>query len=205
MMLSCVPPVAASLIATAENILHIAPVSRRWQADAPSNVVFFPPTLTKQTLLIQIGLLRPSAIIVGDQVIDADVINQWRISHPFGDLYLVRRGTSLDKVRLDLCETNHIRVVNTPGVNAPHVAAYIARWLTLADGALPRDICVLGYGNVGKELVRLLLDRDPKVRIKVLIRSNNEKTLSDSRVSFVVDWFEALEGAHSVAIRLSLN
>ena len=207
---SSVPPVAASLIATTENILHIAPVSRYWKADAPSNVVFLPPTLTKQTLLIQIGLLRPSTIVAGDQVIDADVINQWRISHPFGDLFLIRRGTSLDKVRLDLCESNHIRVINTPGVNAPHVAAYIAHWLTLADGAIPHDISVLGYGNVGKELVELLLDRDPNVRIKVLSRyaqtpDDTGKAFSDSRVSFVSDWLEALEGARAVAVCVSLN
>jgi len=124
MRLSSIPPVAASLIAITGNILHLAPVSRAWKAHAPSNVVFFPPTLTKHDLLIQIGLLSPSAIIVGDQAIDADVIAQWRISHPFGDLHLIRRGTSLDKVRLDLCGSNDIRVVNTPGVNAPHVAAY---------------------------------------------------------------------------------
>ncbi|MHA6573918.1 NAD(P)-dependent oxidoreductase [Pseudomonas yamanorum] len=210
MMFSSVPPVAASLIATTENILHIAPVSRGWKADAPSNVVFFPPTLTKQVLLLQIGLLRPSTIIVGDQTIDADIIAQWRISHPFGDLYLVRRGASLDKVRLDLCESNNIRVVNTPGVNAPHVAAYIAHWLTQADGSIPREICVLGYGNVGKELVKLLLDRDPDVRIKVLDRRDRApdkigKASSSCRVSFVADWLEALQGAYAVAICLSLN
>lgn len=210
MMLSSVPPVAASLIATTGNILHIAPVSRCWKADAPSNVVFFPPSLTKQALLIQIGLLRPTTIIVADQTIDADVIEQWRISHPFGDLYLVRRGTSLDKVRLDLCASNNIRVINTPGVNAPHVAAYIAHWLTLADGSLPRDVCVLGYGNVGKELVKLLLELDPGVRIKVLCRRGRipdtvEKAFSDCRVSFVEDWFEALDGAKAVALCLSLN
>ncbi len=210
MMRSCVPPVAASLIATTETILHIAPVSRSWKADAPRNVVFFPSTLTKHALLMQIGLLRPSTIIVGDQAIDTDVIDQWRISHPFGDLHLVRRGTSLDKVRLDLCATNNIRVINTPGVNAPHVAAYMAHWLTLADGSIPRDICVLGYGNVGKELVRLLLDRDPDVRINVLARPGrtpheNAAAFANGSVSFVVDWFEALEGASAVAIRLSLN
>lgn len=207
---SCVPPVAASLIATTEHILHIAPVSRRWKADAPNNVVFLHPTLTKQNLLMQIGLLRPSAIIVGDQAIDADVIDQWRIAHPFGDLFLIRRGTSLDKVRLDLCESNHIRVVNTPGVNAPHVAAYIARWLTLADGSIPRDVCVLGYGNVGKELIKLLLGQEPDIRIKVLARHSQTpdktgKAFSDCRVSFVTDWPEALEGADAVAICLSLN
>lgn len=201
---SRVPPVAASLIATNENVLHIAPVSRAWKADAPSNVVFLSPTLTKQSLLIQIGLLHPSAIIVGDQAIDADIIARWRISHPFGDLYLVRRGASLDKVQLDLCESNNIRVVNTPGVNAPHVARYIAHWLTVADGSLPRDVCVLGYGNVGKELVELLLDRDPDVRIKVLVR-HAQTPGSDSRVSFVTDWQEALDGAYAVAICLSLN
>lgn len=43
MTLSCVPPVAASLIATLDTVLHIAPVSRRWKADAPGNVVFLPP------------------------------------------------------------------------------------------------------------------------------------------------------------------
>lgn len=210
MKLSCVPPVAASLIATTGNVLHIAPVSRGWKADAPANVVFFPPTLTKQALLMQIGLLRPSTLIVGDQIIDADVIDQWRISHPFGTLHLVRRGTSLDKVALDLCALNDIRVVNTPGVNAPHVAAYIAYWLTLADGSMPRDVCVMGYGNVGKELVRLLLDRDSDVQIKVICRQgrapdNSNNTLCNSRVSFVADWREGLHDAYAVAICLSLN
>ncbi|KAF2410681.1 Lactate dehydrogenase [Pseudomonas antarctica] len=210
MRLSSIPSVAVSLIATTENILHIAPASRGWRADAPSNVVFFPPTLAKQALLMQIGLLRPSTIVVGDQLIDADVIDQWRISHPFGALHLVRRGTSLDKVRLDLCETNDIRVVNTPGVNAPHVADYLAHWLTLADGSIPQDVCVLGYGNVGQELVKLLLDRDPEVRIKVLVRHDRAPdTIGDAffdfRVSFFADWREALEGTSAVALCLSLN
>ena len=201
----CVPPVAASLIATAGNILHIAPVSTGWKADAPRNVVVIPPTLTKQTLLMQIGLLRPASIIVADQSIDADVIEHWRVARPFGELYLVRRGTSLDKVRLDLCTSNGIRVVNTPGVNAPHVAAYIAHWLTLPDGSIPREICVLGYGNVGKELISLLLERAPQVRIKVLVRQGRAPDDYDSRVSFLPDWFEALQSACAVAICLSLN
>lgn len=210
MQLSSVPPVAASLIATTEIILHIAPVSKNWKADAPGNIVFLCSTLTKQTLLLQIGLLRPSTIIVGDHVIDADVIDQWRVSHPFGDLCLVRRGTSLDKVRLDLCESNRIRVVNTPGVNAPHVSAFIARWLALADGSIPHEVCVLGYGNAGKELVKLLLDRNPDIRIKVLVRKGRArgtagKAYCEQRVSFIEDWFEALTGAHAVAICLSLN
>lgn len=207
MLLSCVPPVAASFIAITDTILHIAPVSRAWKADAPGNVVFLPPTITQQALLLQIALLRPSTLIVGDQTIDADVINHWRTSHPFGHLYLVRRGTSVDKVRLDLCESNDIQVINTPGVNAPHVADYIARWLAQADGALPREVCVLGYGNVGQELVRLLLDRDPDVRINVLVRTRGTpaQAFTDTRVAFVVDWFEALRGASAVAICLSLN
>lgn len=203
-----VAPVAASLIATTESILHIAPVSRGWKASAPSNVVFLSPTLTKQTLLTQIGLLRPCAIVVGDQAIDADVIERWRIAHPFGSLQLIRRGTSLDKVRLDLCASSAIQVVNTPGVNAPHVAAYILRWLTLVDGSIPRDIRVLGYGNVGGELVRLLLDRDPDVRIKVLCRSHqvpDSRAFQESRVSFVVDGFEAMRDASAVAVCLSLT
>lgn len=210
MVLSCVPPVAASLIATTENILHIAPVSRGWKAEAPANIVFLSPSLTQQALLIQIALLRPTTIIAGDQAIDAQVIGQWRTSRPFGELCLVRRGTSLDKVRLDLCESNGIQVINTPGVNAPHVAAYIAHWLTLADGSLPHDICVLGYGNVGKELVKLLLDRDPAVRIRVLERQGRttdaaEHTFPDRRVSFETDGFEVLEGARAVALCVSLN
>lgn len=210
MPLSSVPPVAASLIATTDCVLHIAPVSKGWKADAPSNVVFLPPTLTRQTLLLQIALLRPTTIVAGDQVIDAEVIAQWRVSHPFGDLSLIRRGTSLDKVQLDLCKSNGIRVVNTPRINAPHVAAYIAHWLTRADGSMPADVRVLGYGNVGKELVKLLLDRDTDVRIKVLVRHGRSPdthggAFYDSRVSFVVDWSEALEGATAVAICLALN
>ncbi|MDR9879081.1 amino acid dehydrogenase [Pseudomonas allii] len=210
MLLSSVPPVAASLITTTDCVLQAAPVSKGWRADAPRNVVFLSPALTRQALLIQIALLRPTTIIVGDQPIDADVLEQWRTSHPFGNLCLIRRGTSLDKIRLDLCESHAIQVLNTPGVNAPHVAAYILRWLRLADGSIPRDVRVLGYGNVGKELVNLLLDRDPDVRIRVLVRPGRApdtlgNAASDSRVSFVVDWFEALEGAAAVAVCVSLN
>lgn len=204
MRLSCVPPVAASLIATTENILHIAPVSSGWKADAPSNVIFLPPTLTKQTLLIQISLLRPSTLVVGDQSIDAEVIDLWRTCHPFGDLVLIRRGSSLDKVRLDLCAPNHVRVINTPGVNAPHVAAYIAHWLTLADGVTAQAVSVLGYGNVGKALVSLLLEQNPDIRVTVLVRPG-QTPAPVNRVSFVVDWLEALQGANAVAICLSLN
>ncbi|NWD94915.1 amino acid dehydrogenase [Pseudomonas reactans] len=210
MLLSSVPPVAASLITTIDSVLHIAPMSKGWKADAPRNVVFLPPALTKQALLLQLGLLRPTTFIVGDQAIDADLIDQWRASHPFGELCLIRRGTSLDKIRLDLCESNGIQVFNTLGVNAPHVAAYLLRWLTLADGSIPHDVRVLGYGNVGKELVNLLLDRDPDVRIKVLVRQDRAQDTfghasSDSRVSFVVDWSEVLAGASAVALCLSLN
>ncbi|AZF27925.1 FAD-dependent oxidoreductase [Pseudomonas sp. R2-60-08W] len=205
---SSVPPVAASLIATLESILHIAPVSRAWKANAPNNIVFLPPTINKQALLTQIGLLRPSTIVVGDQAMDADVIDLWRTAHPFGNLHLIRRGTSLDKVQLDLCAFSGIQVVNTPGVNAPHVAAYMVRWLTLADGSLPRDICVLGYGNVGQELVKLLLERDPEVQIKVLSRyrlAPDRNVVQGSRVSFVVDWLDAVGGASAVALCLSLT
>ncbi|MBC3240406.1 amino acid dehydrogenase [Pseudomonas lurida] len=205
MLLSSVPPVAASLIATTGNILHIAPASRGWKARAPDNVVFLPPTIGKQALLIQIGLLRPSMMIVGGQAIDADVIEQWRISHPFGDLHLIRRGNSLDNVRLNLCESKGIRVGNTPGVEASHVAVYIAHWLKRADGSLPPDICVLGYGNVGKELVKRLLDRDPEVRVKVVDRHGRSAGNINRRVSFVEDWSEALEGACAVALCLSLK
>ncbi|MDP1315177.1 hypothetical protein, partial [Klebsiella pneumoniae] len=60
----------------------------------------------------------------------------------------------MDKVRVDLCKFNGIQVVNTPGINAPHVAAYIAHWLTLGDLTAPHEVCVLGFGNVGKELVK---------------------------------------------------
>ena len=204
MKLCSVPPVAASLIATTEPILHIAPVSSAWKTDAPSNLVFLSPTLTKQALLLQIALLRPSTMIIGDQAIDADIIEQWRTSHPFGDLCLLRRGTSLDKVRLDLCASSHIRVVNTPGVNAPHVAAYIVHWLTLSDGSIPAEVCVLGYGNVGKSLVKLLLERDPTVQIKVLARPG-QATDFGARVSFVEDWSQALADADAVAICVSLN
>ena len=57
---------------------------------------------------------------------------------------------------------------------------------------------------MGRELVKLLLDREPRVRIKVLNR-NQPVPAADSRVSFVVDWREALEGANAVALCLSLN
>lgn len=122
----------------------------------------------------------------------------------------MRRGASLDTIDLDACRAYGIAVRNAPGVNAPHVADHIVSRLRDCSGKLPRDIRLLGCGNVGQQVAVKLLDADPSVTLTILVRDG--KTLAalglqpyEDRVSLVCDTAFALGGASSVVVCLPVN
>ena len=190
-------------------VLHIAPSSDEWTSSAPCNVTFL-PNPPSETLIAKIKNTKPLAIVVGDQAIDDKIIGAWKEACPSKSLVLLRRGTSLDKICVDSAKNNGVRVVNTPGVNAPHVAGYVIEKLKGKSGELPKKISLLGCGNVGKDVIKKVLDASPDATVTILIRGG--KNLSDlgleryaDRLEIVDSWDSAFEGAEAVAICLSMN
>lgn len=206
---SAVPSIASAFLSTFGKVLCIAPKSDEWALSAPDNVRFLPPNISHD-LIDHIRHEKPLAIIVADQIVNEEIIKAWRVACPSDKLVLVRRGTSLDKIDIEACKRNGIRVINTPGVNAPHVADYIVAKLVDKDGELPRGIRLLGCGDVGKEVVKKINHVDPKCGLTIFVRGN--KTPADlglsqyqEKLTIVSDWDAAFNGANAVIVSVSTN
>ncbi len=107
--------------------------------------------------------VRPHTLVVGANPVSAEAIRRWvGAMSSDGDtrrLVIVRRGTSLASVDVAAASAAGIDVVNTPGVNARHIAAFVAHRLLAATqppatpipAAPPRTmpaVGLLGAGNI---------------------------------------------------------
>lgn len=164
------PAISRALIEAACPTLWLAPHGESLRHDRPPGLEVLPPDCSRDTLRARIGAVRPHALVVGDHDIDASIIAALRAAALPDGATLVRRGRSLDRIDLAAARQAGVTVINLPGVNAPHVAATAVALLRHPDGTLPRQIAVLGHGDVGALVVRELLAADPLCRLSLLVR-----------------------------------
>ena len=102
---------------------------------------------------------RATTIVVSAQLVSREFLSRWRSVLKDEKLMLVRRGTSLGSIDVDAATEFGISVVNTPGINSPHVAKFVVETLGLnvpqADPAAAKAV-VLGAGSVGQFVVELM-------------------------------------------------
>ena len=129
---------------------------------------------------------RATAIVVSAQTVSKSFLEAWRAKCPQEPtLTLVRRGTSLGSIDMAAAKQLGIDVVNTPGVNSPHVAKFVVETLGLSDKEA--KAVVVGTGSVGKVVIQLM--KDVGVTPTVVNRSPESPSLAS-----------ALEGASYVAV-----
>ena len=136
---------------------------------------------------------RATTIVVSAQTVSRQFLEAWRKACPQEQeqkLTLVRRGTSLDSIDMDAAKQLGIDVVNTPGVNSPHVAKFVVETLGLTtpvvDRTAPKAV-VIGAGSVGQSVVELM--KGVGVEPIVVSRSPESPSLET-----------ALQGATHVAV-----
>lgn len=205
-----IAPISRAVLATGGKILWLAPCGPALAPQAPDRFVLPRPDIPLGEWPQLVREQRPGSLVVGDQPVDAGLLQAWREACPGQDLVLVRRGASLDKIDTRACAQLGVRVLNLPGVNAPYVADFVVDQLRGADGALPDDVRVLGCGDVGKALVRKLRALDAGMRITVFARATRTREslglpAGDPRLHLVHDIGEALDAAAAVAIALSIS
>lgn len=170
-----VPPITRPLIDTLGPVLSIAPRSPSWAETASRQLSFLPVGSSERDIEAFIERQRPSVLVVADQAISRTVLSAWREACPLAPLTLVRRGTSLDRIDLAACRDFGIKVMNTPGVNATHVARWAVDTLAEGGGAPPRRLAVVGHGQVGQAVVEQMLERAPSSFITVVRRGHGER------------------------------
>lgn len=205
----CIPqplvlPIVTHVLSTYGRVLHIAPRSTRWEGEAPKNMSFL-STPTKDELIRAIRQQKPQALVVGDQPIDEDTLLAWRAACPGQELVLLRRGSSTDKIRRDVCALLNIQVKSLPGVNAIHVARYVAKHAMGAD-----RLCVLGCGKVGAAVVDEVCRQNPGVRVAVPTHQRTSLaelglTQHAARVNTTAHWDEGLRGAQVLVVSVPVT
>ena len=207
---SPVPSLATALLGTSGPVLVIAPRCGDWADGAPANITFLSTGISRDELIARIAREKPLALVVGDQPVDAGLIEAWRAACPHDELVLLRRGSSVDKIDVDACRRHGVEVVNTPGVNAPYVAAYALEQLRLRDGRCPDDVRLIGLGHVGRELIKQLCKGQAKPHVSVAVRtavSPRDESLAQfgKQLSTTNNWDAVFAGGSAVAICVSIN
>jgi glycine/D-amino acid oxidase-like deaminating enzyme/phosphoglycerate dehydrogenase-like enzyme len=100
---------------------------------------------------------RPRILAVGASPVRGPLLREWRQIVPEGPLYVVRRGTSLAAIDLEVARDCGIAVHNTRGVNSPYVASYVNDFLAAAGTG--GKIAILGVGDIGRLVARRALER----------------------------------------------
>lgn len=175
-------------------------------SQAPANFSFAAAASPAQ-LVEGIRRDRPRVVVVSDHAVAREVAEAWRAACPTGELLLVRRGTSLDKIDARACRDLGIEIINTPAVNARHVADFVLEAL-IGEGDAPSDLRVLGAGDVGREIVKQA--RSLGVHTQVLARPGASRdamarVASQGGVALTESWDAIADGASAMAICVALN
>jgi glycine/D-amino acid oxidase-like deaminating enzyme/phosphoglycerate dehydrogenase-like enzyme len=122
--------------------------------------------------------IRPHTLVVGANPVTAPAIESWtHAMHALGDtrpLTVVRRGTSLASIDVKAATNAGIDVVNTPDVNARHIAAFVVgHLLGLAAAGTARarpardpaalTVGLIGAGNINGRVARAVADRGHRI------------------------------------------
>jgi hypothetical protein len=135
---------------------------------------------------------RPTTFVVSAQPVSRPFLEAWRKHCPHEPhLTLIRRGTSLGSIDVPAAKELGIRVLNTPGVNSPHVASFVVQTLALSQPPLHHSTevraVVVGSGSVGQLVITQM-------------NANGVTPTVVNRSADTPDLGAALEGATHVAV-----
>ncbi|MBL0421402.1 FAD-dependent oxidoreductase [Ramlibacter sp. AW1] len=202
-----IAPIARAFLQPFGRILWVAPSGQAAREGAPAGTLFCDPRSGTSHLIRELQRTRPTAVVLGDLAVGADVLGAWRAACPGAELVLLRRGTSTDRIDAQACTRLGIALLRLPGLNASHVAGFIATKLADPDGNVPADIRILGGGHVGQALARQLAAGSQPPRITMFTRPGitGASLGLPGSVRVVHELDRTLQGARAIAVCLSLR
>ncbi|WP_322749905.1 MULTISPECIES: FAD-binding oxidoreductase [unclassified Frankia] len=178
---------------------------------------------TPSALPEALSTLRPHTLIVGANTVDAAAIAAWTAAvHAQEDpngLLIVRRGTSLAAIDRDCAAAHGITVVNTPEVNARHIARFVVNALLIDEPDPHLDPGTVTVGLIGAGAIngrvaqaaaarghRILvhtpsLTADPQARVNWL----SAHAPADATVTFAPDVATVFAGSDLLSIAVPLT
>ncbi len=118
---------------------------------------------TASALADTLSTLRPDTLVVGANAVDASAIAAWaaavRTQDDHRKLLIIRRGTSLAAIDTTAAAAHGVEVVNTPEVNARHIARFVTdALLDAARGTFPDAhsiiVGLIGAGAINGRVAR---------------------------------------------------
>ncbi|WP_239337180.1 FAD-dependent oxidoreductase [Frankia sp. CiP3] len=170
-----------------------------------------------------LSTLRPHTLVVGANPVDASTIATWatavRAQNDHNKLLIIRRGTSLAAIDCDAAAHHDVTVVNTPEVNARHIARFVLDALLIAQAgpaglAAPLTVGLIGAGSINGRVARAAaaqghrvlvhtpsLAADPQARVSWLA----EHVLTAAAVTFAPDIDAVCAGSDLLSVAVPLT
>ncbi|CAF0798620.1 unnamed protein product [Adineta steineri] len=130
-------------------------------------IIYLPELVqSEESLLIAIREHHPNVIIVGNNSVGEKTLETWRSM--MGDnilLTLIRRGSSLSRIKIDRAKQLNINVLNTLSVNSRFVAEYMIEHLNLSNNKDNLIIAIIGSGAIGRRVAYRLNQKHHIVNI----------------------------------------
>lgn len=143
---------------------------------------------------------RPKTIIFGLQNLDEAKLSFWRSQQPNDHLRFVRKGTSLHRVDFEAAKKYQIEVLNTAGVNAPFVAAFVINEL-LAHNFSDHKLGIIGIGDIGK----LVVTESIKLNSQPILYNRTRHPFDTNKYTYTNDLVDLFNQATRIAICLPLT
>ncbi|WP_322762426.1 FAD-binding oxidoreductase [Frankia sp. Cr2] len=178
---------------------------------------------TPSALPEALSTLRPHTLIVGANIVDAAAMAAWttavRAQDDHNGLLIVRRGTSLAAIDRDCAASHGITVVNTPEVNARHIARFVVNAL-LIDEPDPRldpgtvTVGLIGAGAINGRVARAAAARGHRILVHTPSLTAHPQArvdwlsghaLADATVTFARDVATVFAGSDLLSIAVPLT
>ena len=162
---------------------------------------------------------QPDVIIIGNNRVPDSVIENWSKKSTRENIspMIIRRGTELGGIPINLAKQHNISLNNVPGINSPYVARHMIRHLDLSQSSPGQTIAVLGAGDIGLPIIKAATKNGLQVKvisdslmgncadrrnkkINAIKHYLKEHRLGCDNVSFPRKLGDALNGAKYVAI-----
>ncbi|CAF3258595.1 unnamed protein product [Rotaria socialis] len=143
------------------------------------NRLIYLPELVQDESSLRVAIRQhhPHIIIVGNNAVGSETLELWRsVMSNNIQLTLIRRGSSLSRINLDLAKQLHINVLNTLSVNSRFVAEYMIEHLHLPSNGTCSNIAIIGSGAIGSRIAYRLFRAKHKVNVYSPSLTNPDET-----------------------------
>ena len=149
------------------------------------------------TMKESIKSFKPDVVVIGNNTIPESAIRAWgkslldKTAPRRVEPMIIRRGTELGGIPVELAKAYGIELKNTPGINSPYVARHMLQQLDFTSSTPGETIAVVGAGDIGLPIIKAAVKNG--LNIKVIsdsLMSHSDVKRRNQKIDYIQSFLE---------------